>query len=445
VRLTILGGGGFRVPLVHGALLGDEAGTVDELRLHDTDPRRLGAMQEVLRQQAAGAAAPPRLVATTDLDEALAGTDFVFSAMRVGGTAGRTVDERVALDLGLLGQETTGPGGVAYALRSVPAGLEVARRVRAVAPDAWVINFTNPAGVVTEAMQSVLGGRVVGICDSPVALARRAIRVLGLAPDETTVEYVGLNHLGWLRALRSGGVDHLPRLLADDALLAQTEEGRLFGGEWLRALGAVPNEYLYYYYFTREAVAAIRAADQTRGEFLRDQQQAFYDEVAARPEAAFETWRRVREERDATHLEGARGQGEGRDAADLEGGGYEGVALALMGAIARGEPVELILNVRSGGAVPGMPDDAVLEVPCAVDGSGPRAHPQPAPAPHMLALMQAVKAVDRLVIEAVVERSSSAALKAFALHPLVDSVSSARELLAGYRRRSPEIDALFAG
>jgi len=445
VRLTILGGGGFRVPLVHGALLGDAAGTVDEVRLHDTDRRRLAATHEVLRQQAGDAPGAPRLVATTDLDEALTGSDFVFSAIRVGGTAGRTVDERVALDLDLLAQETTGPGGVAYALRSVPAALEIARRVRAVAPDAWVINFTNPAGVVTEAMQTVLGDRVVGICDSPVALARRAIHVLGLAPQETTVEYVGLNHLGWLRALRSGGRDHLPRLLADDALLAQTEEGRLFGGEWLRTLGVVPNEYLYYYYFTREAVAALRAADRTRGEFLHEQQEAFYDTVTARPDTAYETWRRVRAERDATYMQEARAEDEQRDAADLEGGGYEGVALALMAAIARDEPAELILDVRSGGAAPGMPDDAVVEIPCRVGGSGPQAHPQPAPEGHMLGLMQSVKAVDRLVIEAVVGRSASAALEAFALHPLVDSVSTARALLDGYRRRTPELDALLTG
>jgi 6-phospho-beta-glucosidase len=207
----------------------------------------------------------------------------------------------------------------------------------------------------------------------------------------------------------------------------------------------VPNEYLYYFYFTREAVASIRAADQTRGEFLRDQQEAFYAEVARQPDVAYESWRRVREERDATYMKEARSEDEQRDEADLEGGGYEGVALALMAAIARGEPAELILNVRSGGSLPGLPDDAVVEVPCRVDGSGPRPHPQPVPDLHMLGLMQSVKAVDRLVLEAVRERSAAAALKAFALHPLVDSVTTARGLLAGYRRRSPEIDALLSG
>ena len=443
MRLTILGGGGFRVPLVHGALLADPEHRVDELRLHDPDSGRLASVVAVLEQQAAGATRPPRLVVAPTLDDALRGTDVVFSAMRVGGVRGRTVDERAALDLGLLGQETTGAGGGAYALRSVPVSLKVARRGAAVAPQAWVINFTNPAGVVTEAMQTVLGGRVVGICDSPVSLARRAMRVLGLEPAETTVDYVGLNHLGWLRGLHSGGADHLPRLLADERLLARTEEGRLFGAPWLQALGAIPNEYLFYYYFTREAIASVRAAGRTRGEFLREQQEAFYAEVARSPDTALETWRRVRAERDATYLQEARAEGEARDELDLEGGGYEGVALALMGALGGGAPAELVLDVRSAGAVPGMPHDAVVEVPCTVDAGGPRPHPVAEPEGHMLGLMQSVKAVDRLVLEAVLARSEAAALKAFALHPLVDSVTSARALLDAHLAQTPEVAALF--
>jgi 6-phospho-beta-glucosidase len=292
-------------------------------------------------------------------------------------------------------------------------------------------------------MQTVLGDRVIGTCDSPVALARRAVRVLGLSPDDTTVDYVGLNHLGWLRGLHSGGVDHLPRLLADEELLARTEEGRLFGAAWLQALGAVPNEYLYFYYFTREAVASLRAADRTRGEFLRDQQEAFYAEVTGAPGDALRAWQRTRAEREATYLQEARAQGEQRDEPDLEGGGYEGVALALMAALHGGAPAELVLDVRSAGAVPGMPDDAVVEVPCTVGEGGPRPHALAAPAGHMLGLMQSVKAVDRLVIDAVTRRSEAAALEAFALHPLVDSVTSARAILDAHLARTPEVAALF--
>jgi 6-phospho-beta-glucosidase len=429
---------------VHGALLRDDSdGRVTEIVLHDLDEARLRAMSEVLTQAGADRPHAPAVSATTDLDDALLGADFVFSAIRVGGLAGRTRDERVALDLGVLGQETTGPGGLAYALRTVPVALDIARRTRDVAPDAWFINFTNPAGIVTEAMQTVLGDRVIGICDSPIALARRAIGALGLDPSTTDIDYVGLNHLGWLRALRVDGSDHLPELLADPAALLTLEEGRLFGPEWVRALGAIPNEYLYYYYFAREARAAILAAPQTRGEFLREQQEAFYAAVTQHPDTAAAEWSRVREERDATYMREARAEDVERDAADVAGGGYEGVALAIMAAISRGEASTMILNIRGAGAVPGMPADAVVEIPCDVDGDGPHARALAPLEGHMLGLMQQVKAVERLVIEAATTGSQQAAVKAFALHPLVDSVSTARALLEGYRRAHPELAALF--
>lgn len=443
MKLAILGGGGFRTPLVYGALLGDQsAKRVDTVSLHDVDPARLDAIGRVLRQMAAGSERAPQVHTTGSLDEALGGADFVFSAIRVGGLEGRTADERVALDLGLLGQETTGPGGLAYGLRTVPVAVHIAERVRELAPGAWVINFTNPAGMVTEAMQRVLGGRAVGICDSPLGLARRAARRLRLDPAATGIQYAGLNHLGWLTALEHAGRDVLPDLIGDDALLGSMEEGALFGAEWIRSLGAIPNEYLYYYYYTRDAVAKIKGGPQTRGEFLLDQQRAFYDAVASRPERAYAEWDRVRLERNETYMREARAQGQ-RDEEDVQGGGYEGVALAIMAAIARGEATTLILNVRNGSAIPGLPADAVVEVPCTVDASGPVALPAPALQGHQLGLVQVVKSVEQLAIEAALTRSVSRATEAFALHPLVDSVTTARELVRGYRARIPEVDALF--
>ncbi|MFG2312624.1 6-phospho-beta-glucosidase [Streptomyces sp. NPDC048566] len=439
MRLTILGGGGFRVPLVHGALLGDRAeGRVTRVVLHDLDPDRLSAVARVLARQAAGVPGAPEVTVTTDLDEALRGADFVFSAIRVGGLAGRAADERVALDLGVLGQETVGAGGIAYGLRTVPVAVDIARRVARLAPDAWVINFTNPAGLVTEAMARHLGDRVIGICDSPVGLGRRIARVLGADPREAFVDYVGLNHLGWVRGLRVGGRDELPRLLADPALLGSFEEGRLFGADWLRSLGAVPNEYLHYYYFNRETVRAYQEAERTRGAFLRDQQAAFYARMKEPDADALAAWDRTRAEREATYMaenRDAAGAGD-REAEDLSGG-YEQVALALMRAIARDERTTLILNVRNRGTLSALDGEAVVEVPCLVDANG--AHPLAAgPLPgHATGLVCAVKAVEREVLSAAASGSRATAVKAFALHPLVDSVSVARALLDGYRAVHP--------
>ncbi|MFI6411464.1 6-phospho-beta-glucosidase [Streptomyces sp. NPDC050585] len=441
MRLTILGGGGFRVPLVYRALLADRGeGRVTRVVLHDVDGTRLSAIRRVLADQADGVADAPAVTATTDLDEALRGADFVFSAIRVGGLAGRAADERVALAEGVLGQETVGAGGIAYGLRTVPVAVDVARRVARVAPDAWVINFTNPAGLVTEAMAGVLGDRVIGICDSPVGLGRRVARVLGADPDRVWMDYAGLNHLGWLRGLRVDGRDLLPGLLADEAALGSFEEGRLFGADWLRSLGAIPNEYLHYYYANRETVAAYRDAGRTRGAYLRDQQAGFYAE-AARPEVrALDAWRRTLAEREATYMAANReavGDTGGRAAEDLEPGGYERVALALMRAVARDERATLILNVRNRSALPGLDADAVVEVPCLVDANG--AHPvSVAPLPyHALGLVAAVKAVEREVLAAAESGSREAAVRAFALHPLVDSVAVARRLLDAYRAQHP--------
>jgi 6-phospho-beta-glucosidase len=439
LKLTILGGGGFRVPLVYGALLGDHAeGRVTRVVLHDLDAGRLSAVTRVLAEQAAGVPDAPEVSATTDLDEALTGADFVFSAIRVGGLEGRANDEKVALDEGVLGQETVGAGGIAYGLRTVPVAEDIARRVARLAPDAWVINFTNPAGLVTEAMSRHLGDRVIGICDSPVGLGRRIARVLGADPGEAWIDYVGLNHLGWVRGLRVDGRDELPRLLADPGLLGSFEEGKLFGTDWLQSLGAIPNEYLHYYYFNREAVRAYSEAEKTRGAFLRDQQAGFYEEMKRPDAAALTAWDRTRAEREATYMAEARetaGAGE-RDADDLSGG-YEKVALALMRAIARDERTTLILNVRNRGTLSVLDAEAVIEVPCLVDANG--AHPvtvDPLP-DHASGLVCSVKAVEREVLAAAGSGSRTTAVKAFALHPLVDSVHVARRLVDGYTAVHP--------
>ncbi|MFI8191294.1 6-phospho-beta-glucosidase [Streptomyces sp. NPDC085946] len=439
MKLTILGGGGFRVPLVYGALLGDRAeGRVTRVVLHDLDDGRLRAIARVLADQAAGVPDAPAVTTTTDLDEALRGADFVFSAIRVGGLRGRADDERVALAEGVLGQETVGAGGIAYGLRTVPVAVDIARRVARLAPDAWVINFTNPAGLVTEAMSRHLGDRVIGICDSPVGLGRRIARALGADPREAFVDYAGLNHLGWVRGLRVDGRDVLPRLLADPGLLGSVEEGRLFGADWLRSLGAIPNEYLHYYYFNRETVRAYQRAERTRGAFLHDQQTRFYERAGDPGAPALELWNRTRAEREATYMAENRetaGAGE-RDEEDLSGG-YEKVALALMRAVARDERTTLILNVRNRGTLTALDPEAVVEVPCLVDANG--AHPLAAdPLPgHATGLVLAVKAVEREVLAAAESGSRATAVKAFALHPLVDSVHVARRLVEGYTAVHP--------
>ncbi|MBM7500296.1 6-phospho-beta-glucosidase [Brachybacterium muris] len=456
MKLALLGGGGFRVPLVFRTLLADTSpGRVTELRLVDTDPARLRTMSSILETMSAGRADAPRILLFTDLREAVRGVDFVFSALRVGGTRGRALDEQIAQQVGLLGQETTGFGGISYALRGLPTALDIARTIAEVNPEAWLINFTNPAGIVTEASRAILGDRVIGICDSPIGLARRALGALesaGLAPAGTTaatglgdspvrLDYIGLNHLGWLQGLEVDGTDLMPALLARPDLLERTEEGRLFGADWVRTLGCLPNEYLHYYYFARETVAADADADLTRGRFLLGQQDAFFTEAAGSPERAAELWEATRRRREETYMATNREAAGGmeRDEADLESGGYDKVALAIMHAIAHDRPAQLILNVANGSQVDFLPPDAVIEVPCTVDANGATAH-QVSPVPvHGRGLVHTVKTVERTVIAAVQERSRDLAVEALALHPLIDGVGVARKALALAEDAFPEL------
>ena len=438
MRLVMVGGGGFRTPLVYRALCRAETIPVEEVVLLDTDPDRVAVMARILNQISEESPGPS--VRTAEGEAGLDGADVVFSAIRVGGLAGRVADERVALGLGVLGQETTGAGGLAYGLRTVPVADRLAAAIARRAPGAWTINFTNPAGLITQAMRDRLGDRVVGICDSPVALARRCAAALGRDLASLRIDYAGLNHLGWLHGLWDGPANLLDELLAHPERLG-FEEGRLFGADWVRTLGAIPNEYLYYYYFTREALAGI-AGGPTRGEFLRDQQSAFYAAVRddLRPLAA---WERVHRERDESYLAEARPAGQARDEADLAGGGYEGVALDIIRAIAEDRPADVVVNVPNAGTLPGLPDDAVVEVPCRVDASGFAPRPVTPLAGHRLGLVQQVKECERLVIEAARTGSVAAAVEAFAVHPLVDSVIVARQLLNGYRAAIPEVAAVF--
>lgn len=431
MKLAILGGGGFRVPLVYEALTGHEV--IDRVALYDSDPQRLAVIENVIAAMPPG----PSLEATTELDVALRGADFVFSAIRVGGAQGRAHDERVALELGLLGQETIGPGGLAYALRTIPVMRAISEQIATLAADAWTINFTNPAGIVTQSMAEILGNKVVGICDTPIGLVRRVSRLLGVdlqqEHDRVQYDYVGLNHLGWLRSVRVDGEERLADLLSDDDALDAIEEARVIGEDWVRATGELPNEYLYYYLHTDEAVRNILDAGQTRGEFLIETQSEFY-RAASESADALSVWQRTLHEREATYMREARH--EERREEDVAGGGYQEVALRLMNAIATGSPERMILditNLRAEGRVlPELPDETVVEVPCVVDGDGVHALPVAPLSLDHLGRMAALRASEVAIAEAARTGSAEKAWEGFAIHPLVNSPVLGRKLLDGY-------------
>ncbi|MBD0330766.1 MAG: 6-phospho-beta-glucosidase [Thermoleophilia bacterium] len=450
MKLAVIGGGGFRTPAMYEALLAASGALqLAELVLHDADEARLRRIDDVLRGIDAERGERLARRTTTDVDDAIEGAQFVLCALRVGGLPARLADEQIPLELGLLGQETVGAGGLCAALRTVPVVLDVAERVAARAPGAWFLDYTNPAGLVTEALQEVLGDRVVGICDSPVALTRGVAGALGRGVDELRFDYGGLNHLGWLKAVRSGERDLLPDLLADDARLARLEEGRVFGPELLRALGRIPSEYLAYYYFSREVVEALRAGEPRAALLIREQE-AFYAGNGRARRDALAAWRAAVRRRSASYLDevhrARRIPGGSADELPPDGGlaGYTSVALGVVRALATGAPAVLFLNTANRGAIPFLDERAVVEVPCEVGARGVRPLPSSEWTLHEQGLVSLVKDAERAAIEAARRRSRSLAVRALALHPLVGSVEAATSVLDRHLARVPELREQFA-
>ncbi len=447
MKIAILGGGGMRTPLLVQAVLVRQARLgVDELAIMDTDAERMELMRLIAHPANDANAHGLRLTHTTRAREALQDADYVITTFRVGGIESRVVDERVPLAHGALGQETTGPGGFAMAMRTLPVLLNYVRLMREVCPRAWLINFANPAGLLTEALRSMGGWeRAVGICDAPSGMQRAAAAMLGTTPERVHMDYFGLNHLGWVRSLIHEWQDMVPQLIR---MLREgtTLPGLPFDSNLVAELGLIPNEYLYYYYHAREAVANILRSEETRGEFLvriNGDLLAALRTHAARGEtaemvAAYSAYMR---RRGHTYMAGETGQADWLAQVDpavaeeLTAEGYAGVALDVMEALRGAAPHVMVLNIPNAGAIRGMGERDVVEIPAVVSADSIRPLAVGEIPAHCLGLMLQVKAYEQLAIRAALEHSYNLAVSALALHPLVGDVRLARVLVDEYRQR----------
>ncbi len=461
MKLLLLGTG-VRTPLMlHGLIRRQDALHLSEVALYDDDPARLATMGAFASAFSERHGARFTISYKDDLAGAARGAGFIFSAIRVGQERNRILDERVPLSHGVLGQETTGPGGFAMALRTIPALLRYARTLEAVAPAAWFVNFTNPAGLITQALLDHTKLNVVGICDTPPAMRASLARFLGRPEGDLFLDYFGLNHLGWARRVLVDGQDVLPDLLDRyEALAAQGHEWALFEPQLVRLYGMLPNEYLYYYYYREQAVANIQASGSTRGEQILGINEPLWRELgelmaAKRVEEALQTYERRMASRNQTYM--ARESGRfsfgsdegtgngGEDASVFAGEGYAGQAMAVMAAIVRDEKSTLVLNVRGQSSWGDLTPDDVVETPTLVDKQGPHPLAQ-APMPDSVRpLITAIKAYERLTVEAAVTGSYEAAVQALTIHPLVMSYSLARCIVDEYLQAHHAFLPQFAG
>ncbi|MFF4530463.1 6-phospho-beta-glucosidase [Streptomyces sp. NPDC001407] len=402
MKLAVVGGGSTYTPeLIDGFARLRDTLPLTELVLIDPAADRLELVGPLARRILARQGHPARVTWTADLDAGVDGADAVLLQLRVGGQAAREQDETWPLDCGCVGQETTGAGGLAKALRTVPVVLDIAERVRRRNPDAWIVDFTNPVGIVTRALLTA-GHRAVGLCNVAIGFQRKFAGHLGVAPEAVALGHVGLNHLTWERSVTVGGRDVLPELLAGhgEAIAADLRMPR----ELLDRLGVVPSYYLRYFYQHDEVVKELLSKPSRAAEVAAMERQllALYADPALdeKPE-----------------LLGKRG-----------GAFYSEAAVALTSSLLRDTGDVQVVNAFNNGTLPFLPDDAVIEVPAAVDARG--AHPLPVRPlePLFAGLVASVTAYEHLALEAALKGGRNRVFEALLAHPLIGQTAYADRL-----------------
>ena len=406
VKVAVVGGGSTYTPeLIEGFHTRRDRLPVDELVLQDIDDERLEVVGGLARRILEKHGWPGTLVVTKDRARALDGASYVIVQLRVGGQAARLVDETLPLEFGCIGQETTGPGGFAKALRTVPVVLDIAEETeRRAARGAWLVDFTNPVGIVMQALLDQ-GHRAIGLCNSAMGFQRRFAQMLEASPDRVLLDHVGLNHLTWERQVKLDGKDVLPELIAKHADRIGADIG--IPGDLVRLLKAVPSYYLRYFYLTDEVLR-----EQVSGS------------KRSRAEEVMEIERGLLEMYRDPHLT------EKPALLEKRGGAYYSEAAAqLIASLHADTRDEQVVDIRNDGALPDLPDDAVVEIPAAIGADGAKAERLAPLAPEMLGLVQQLKAYERLTVKAAVDGDREAALKALLANPLIAQYKIARPLL----------------
>jgi 6-phospho-beta-glucosidase len=403
MQVTVVGGASTYTPeLVDGFARLRDVLPVETLVLADPAAERLEVVAAMSRRMLARADHPAKVVTTTDIEAGVTDSDAVLLQLRVGGQAARMEDESWPLACGCIGQETTGAGGLAKALRTVPVVLEIAEAVRQRAkPDAWIVDFTNPVGIVTRALLEA-GHRAVGLCNVAIGFQRYFADLLSVSPDDVSLGHVGLNHLTWERSVTVDGHDVLPELL--DRHAAEIAQ-RIDQPEWLlRQLGVVPSYYLNYFYNHDAVVEAARGA-QSRGARVAEMEQELL-RLYADPTVD-----------EKPELLGQRG-----------GAYYSEAAINLLASLTADRGDVQVVNLRNSGTLPFLPDDAVIEVPATITAQGATAVPVDAVPPIYSGLISHSFAYEQLALDAALHGGRDRVFQALLAHPLVGQTEQAEQL-----------------
>jgi 6-phospho-beta-glucosidase len=450
-RVTLIGGGGVRTPLlIYGINETMARNGLRELVLFDIDEERVALMASLGRAIVRREQGALKISVANSLAAAVDGADFVISSIRPGGIAARARDERMAFKHGYAGQETTGPGGFFMALRTIPVALEHARVVERYAPDAWYVSFTNPAGLISQALAWHTHLRVMGICDTPIELFHFIARALGVPPAEVSCEYAGLNHLGWVRKVSARSEDVTGSLLANDEALGQLYPADLFAPDLIRGLGVIPTEYLYFYYRRGQAYRNQAKVRTTRGEEIERLNQRVLADIAGaldrgEENLAIDVYTNYLNQRSGSYMKLEASAGSAFDPATIHADpfrsatGYHRMVLEVMAALQEDEPRGVVANVRNQSALDDFDDADVVEAICDISSAGaaPRRYGRLPEGVRGLAV--AMKEFEREAVRAAVERSFSRARAALLVHPLVGDWDAADSLLRDLAADQPEL------
>jgi 6-phospho-beta-glucosidase len=449
MKLAVLGGGGVRVPAFVRGVLASRQAAFGEICLFEPAAVRRETTGRLAAELASALGHPGVVSVTADAAEAITGADFVFSAIRVGGDEGRVIDEEVALRRGLVGQETTGPGGCAMALRTIPVVLGYCDLIARHAAGGVLINFTNPAGLITQAISQHGKVRAVGVCDTPSGTVARLAQFLRADPGEIAYAYGGLNHCGWISSFAVGGEEQIGTLLSRYEELQRFDHRFApFDPGLVRMLRAIPTEYLYYFYEPQRYVAAVARAGASRGAAVRRLNAELLGGIAKAFQAGdvHDAWSAYSALMGLRHDTYMRGDidgdpmpepvaGEPSSPATGETTGYEAVALQVIEGLSGHGAGKVIVNTRNGATLRFLEPGDVVEVPAHIDGGGIAplaAGPLPAAAQ---GLITRVKEYERGVVAAALSGDAELAALALALHPLVPGVTVAKEMMSEYRER----------
>ncbi|QJW56200.1 6-phospho-beta-glucosidase BglT [Serratia plymuthica] len=449
MKLTVLGGGGVRSPFLAKSIAYNAHRIgVTEVVFMDTDRQKLAVYGAIAQGVFERIRSDIAFSLSSDARQALSGADYIITTLRIGGEEGRIHDERIALNHQVLGQETTGAGGFAMAMRSIPAIIDYCRLIEQVAsPDAVLFNFTNPSGMVTEAIiKSGFKRKVYGICDAPSEFIRELAELLGCREAELSVDCFGLNHLSWFRNVRVNGQDATGQLLADPRLYRDTCM-KYFSPE-LVALSdnLMLNEYLYYYYYREQAIAAIVGAGETRGEQIAQINRQMLADLAElnipdQLDQAFSLYFSHYLTRENSYMQRESSQGKVKEREMLtlqqfieqpDSGGYAGVAIDILEAVNNGQQKRVVVSMQNNDTLDFLHPEDVIEISCELSNAG--IHPvkmRDIPDTQKNLIAQ-VKEYERLAVAAILEGNRQKAIKALMVHPLVNSYSLAKTLVEEY-------------